>query len=78
MSSVLKQGGLCLETRGTDSLGLAECRGIGANRPQSQVRTLPLGGDCGSYTEREFLFNLHLVIARKYENVLECDVRTQV
>ncbi|XP_069567688.1 polypeptide N-acetylgalactosaminyltransferase 16 [Brachyistius frenatus] len=36
VSSVLKQGGLCLETRGTDSLGLAECRGIGANRPQSQ------------------------------------------
>lgn len=39
MSSVLKQGGLCLETRGSDSLGLAECRGIGGNRPQSQVRT---------------------------------------
>uniref|UniRef100_A0A7N8Y6N3 Polypeptide N-acetylgalactosaminyltransferase n=1 Tax=Mastacembelus armatus TaxID=205130 RepID=A0A7N8Y6N3_9TELE len=36
VSSVLKQGGLCLETRGTDSLGLSECRGIGANRPQSQ------------------------------------------
>ncbi|XP_065822734.1 LOW QUALITY PROTEIN: polypeptide N-acetylgalactosaminyltransferase 16 [Labrus bergylta] len=36
VSSVLKQGGLCLETRGTDGLGLAECRGIGANRPQSQ------------------------------------------
>uniref|UniRef100_A0AAX7SCT4 Polypeptide N-acetylgalactosaminyltransferase n=1 Tax=Astatotilapia calliptera TaxID=8154 RepID=A0AAX7SCT4_ASTCA len=34
--SVLKQGGLCLETRGTDGLGLAECRGLGANRPQSQ------------------------------------------
>uniref|UniRef100_A0A3P9C0Y8 polypeptide N-acetylgalactosaminyltransferase n=1 Tax=Maylandia zebra TaxID=106582 RepID=A0A3P9C0Y8_9CICH len=43
--SVLKQGGLCLETRGTDGLGLAECRGLGANRPQSQVRTLPLEGD---------------------------------
>uniref|UniRef100_A0A7N5ZS48 polypeptide N-acetylgalactosaminyltransferase n=1 Tax=Anabas testudineus TaxID=64144 RepID=A0A7N5ZS48_ANATE len=48
VSSVLKQGGLCLETRGTDGLGLAECRGIGANRPQSQVRSLPSGGDCGS------------------------------
>uniref|UniRef100_A0A3P9BYF3 Polypeptide N-acetylgalactosaminyltransferase n=1 Tax=Maylandia zebra TaxID=106582 RepID=A0A3P9BYF3_9CICH len=36
VSSVLKQGGLCLETRGTDGLGLAECRGLGANRPQSQ------------------------------------------
>ncbi|XP_018521790.1 polypeptide N-acetylgalactosaminyltransferase 16 isoform X1 [Lates calcarifer] len=36
VSSVLKQGGLCLETRGADILGLAECRGIGANRPQSQ------------------------------------------
>ncbi|XP_062295805.1 polypeptide N-acetylgalactosaminyltransferase 16 [Scomber scombrus] len=36
VSSVLKQGGLCLEARGTDSLGLAECRGIGGNRPQSQ------------------------------------------
>ncbi|KAM6969203.1 polypeptide N-acetylgalactosaminyltransferase 16 [Tautogolabrus adspersus] len=36
VSSVLKQGGLCLETRGTDGIGLAECRGIGANRPQSQ------------------------------------------
>lgn len=46
--SVLKQGGLCLESHGADSLVLAECRGIGANRPQSQVRTLPLGGDCGS------------------------------
>uniref|UniRef100_A0AAQ5XXC4 Polypeptide N-acetylgalactosaminyltransferase n=1 Tax=Amphiprion ocellaris TaxID=80972 RepID=A0AAQ5XXC4_AMPOC len=36
VSSVLKQGGLCLETRGTDGLGLAECRGIGGSRPQSQ------------------------------------------
>ncbi|KAA8579229.1 hypothetical protein FQN60_007170 [Etheostoma spectabile] len=36
VSSVLKQGGLCLETRGTDTLGLAECRGVGAIRPQSQ------------------------------------------
>uniref|UniRef100_A0A667YG35 Polypeptide N-acetylgalactosaminyltransferase n=1 Tax=Myripristis murdjan TaxID=586833 RepID=A0A667YG35_9TELE len=36
VSSVLKQGGLCLETHGADSLGLAECRGTGANRPQSQ------------------------------------------
>ncbi|CAG5866815.1 unnamed protein product [Menidia menidia] len=36
VSSVLRQGGLCLETRGTDGLGLAECRGIGSNRPQSQ------------------------------------------
>uniref|UniRef100_A0A3B4Z734 polypeptide N-acetylgalactosaminyltransferase n=1 Tax=Stegastes partitus TaxID=144197 RepID=A0A3B4Z734_9TELE len=48
VSSVLKQGGLCLETRGTDGLGLAECRGIGASRPQSQVSTPPLEGDCGS------------------------------
>ncbi|XP_017274761.1 polypeptide N-acetylgalactosaminyltransferase 16 [Kryptolebias marmoratus] len=31
--SVLKQGGLCLETRGTDSLGLADCK---ATRPQPQ------------------------------------------
>uniref|UniRef100_A0A665WBB2 polypeptide N-acetylgalactosaminyltransferase n=1 Tax=Echeneis naucrates TaxID=173247 RepID=A0A665WBB2_ECHNA len=38
VSSVLKQGGSCLETRGIDILGLAECRGIGASRPQSQVR----------------------------------------
>lgn len=44
MSSVLRQGGLCLEARGADSLGLAECRGVGTNRPQSQVA--PLGGDC--------------------------------
>ncbi|XP_028994902.1 polypeptide N-acetylgalactosaminyltransferase 16 [Betta splendens] len=36
VSSVLKQGGLCLESRGTDGLGLGECRGIGANRPQAQ------------------------------------------
>uniref|UniRef100_A0A3Q3XBL4 Polypeptide N-acetylgalactosaminyltransferase n=1 Tax=Mola mola TaxID=94237 RepID=A0A3Q3XBL4_MOLML len=36
VSSVLKQGGLCLEARGTDVLGLAECKGNGANRPQSQ------------------------------------------
>uniref|UniRef100_A0A665WBF8 Polypeptide N-acetylgalactosaminyltransferase n=1 Tax=Echeneis naucrates TaxID=173247 RepID=A0A665WBF8_ECHNA len=35
VSSVLKQGGSCLETRGIDILGLAECRGIGASRPQS-------------------------------------------
>uniref|UniRef100_A0AAQ5XCB2 Polypeptide N-acetylgalactosaminyltransferase n=1 Tax=Amphiprion ocellaris TaxID=80972 RepID=A0AAQ5XCB2_AMPOC len=49
VSSVLKQGGLCLETRGTDGLGLAECRGIGGSRPQSQVRILPLGGDSGSH-----------------------------
>ncbi|XP_013877426.1 polypeptide N-acetylgalactosaminyltransferase 16 [Austrofundulus limnaeus] len=31
--SVLKQGGLCLETRGTDGLGLADCK---ATRPQQQ------------------------------------------
>lgn len=43
VSSVLRQGGLCLEARGPDSLGLAECRGIGPNRPHSQVA--PLGGD---------------------------------
>uniref|UniRef100_A0A3Q1F5R6 Polypeptide N-acetylgalactosaminyltransferase n=1 Tax=Acanthochromis polyacanthus TaxID=80966 RepID=A0A3Q1F5R6_9TELE len=36
VSSVLKQGGLCLETRGTDGLGLAECRSIGGSRPPSQ------------------------------------------
>ncbi|PWA29728.1 hypothetical protein CCH79_00007856 [Gambusia affinis] len=36
VSSVLKQGGMCLETRGRDGLGLAECRGAGTNRPQSQ------------------------------------------
>uniref|UniRef100_UPI001A98FB54 LOW QUALITY PROTEIN: polypeptide N-acetylgalactosaminyltransferase 16 n=1 Tax=Gasterosteus aculeatus aculeatus TaxID=481459 RepID=UPI001A98FB54 len=36
VSSVLRQGGLCLETRGTDALGLAECRGIGSIRPQAQ------------------------------------------
>uniref|UniRef100_A0A3Q2PA56 Polypeptide N-acetylgalactosaminyltransferase n=1 Tax=Fundulus heteroclitus TaxID=8078 RepID=A0A3Q2PA56_FUNHE len=36
VSSVLKQGSLCLETRGRDGIGLAECRGAGTNRPQSQ------------------------------------------
>ncbi|XP_041703327.1 polypeptide N-acetylgalactosaminyltransferase 16 [Coregonus clupeaformis] len=36
VSSVLRQGGLCLETHGSDSLGLAECRSSGAMRPQSQ------------------------------------------
>nr|XP_057934467.1 polypeptide N-acetylgalactosaminyltransferase 16 [Doryrhamphus excisus] len=36
VSSILKQGALCLETRGTDGLGLAECRGVGGIRPQSQ------------------------------------------
>ncbi|XP_064811640.1 polypeptide N-acetylgalactosaminyltransferase 16-like [Oncorhynchus masou masou] len=37
VSSVLRQGGLCLESLGSDSLGLAECsRGSGAMRPQSQ------------------------------------------
>ncbi|XP_062413264.1 polypeptide N-acetylgalactosaminyltransferase 16 [Pungitius pungitius] len=36
VSSVLRQGGLCLETRGADALELAECRGIGSIRPQAQ------------------------------------------
>uniref|UniRef100_A0AAZ3SXL8 Polypeptide N-acetylgalactosaminyltransferase n=1 Tax=Oncorhynchus tshawytscha TaxID=74940 RepID=A0AAZ3SXL8_ONCTS len=37
VSSVLRQGGMCLESLGSDSLGLAECsRGSGAMRPQSQ------------------------------------------
>ncbi|XP_056151419.1 LOW QUALITY PROTEIN: polypeptide N-acetylgalactosaminyltransferase 16 [Lampris incognitus] len=36
VSSVLRQGSLCLETHGTDGLGLAECRGTGTSRPQSQ------------------------------------------
>ncbi|MEQ2203074.1 Polypeptide N-acetylgalactosaminyltransferase 16, partial [Xenoophorus captivus] len=40
VSSVLKQGGLCLEALGRDILGLAECRGAGTNRLQSQVRRL--------------------------------------
>lgn len=44
VSSVLKQGGLCLGTRGSDSLILSECRGIGGIRPQSQVSILPSGG----------------------------------
>ncbi|KAI4797607.1 hypothetical protein KUCAC02_024970 [Chaenocephalus aceratus] len=35
VSSVMKQGGLCLETRGPDLI-LAECRGLGVNRPQPQ------------------------------------------
>uniref|UniRef100_A0A673YTB7 polypeptide N-acetylgalactosaminyltransferase n=1 Tax=Salmo trutta TaxID=8032 RepID=A0A673YTB7_SALTR len=39
--SVLRQGGLCLESLGSDSLGLAECsKGSGAMRPQSQVSTI--------------------------------------
>uniref|UniRef100_A0A3B3S2N2 Polypeptide N-acetylgalactosaminyltransferase 16 n=1 Tax=Paramormyrops kingsleyae TaxID=1676925 RepID=A0A3B3S2N2_9TELE len=37
VSSVLKQGGLCLESVGTESLGLGECKGSGLNRPQTQV-----------------------------------------
>ncbi|XP_010877678.1 polypeptide N-acetylgalactosaminyltransferase 16 isoform X2 [Esox lucius] len=36
LSSVLRQGGLCLESHGSDSLSLSECRGAGAMRPQSQ------------------------------------------
>ncbi|XP_060938108.1 polypeptide N-acetylgalactosaminyltransferase 16 [Limanda limanda] len=36
VSSLMKQGGLCLETRGSDVLSLAECRGLGGSRPQSQ------------------------------------------
>nr|XP_061843619.1 polypeptide N-acetylgalactosaminyltransferase 16-like [Nerophis lumbriciformis] len=36
VSSILKQGTLCLETRGADGLGLAECKGVGGVRPQSQ------------------------------------------
>uniref|UniRef100_A0A672IIT1 UDP-N-acetyl-alpha-D-galactosamine:polypeptide N-acetylgalactosaminyltransferase 16 n=1 Tax=Salarias fasciatus TaxID=181472 RepID=A0A672IIT1_SALFA len=43
VSSLLKQGRLCLETRG-DGLGLAECRVNGGHRPQTQVRTAPPGG----------------------------------
>ncbi|XP_056282133.1 polypeptide N-acetylgalactosaminyltransferase 16 [Pseudoliparis swirei] len=42
VSSVLRQGGLCLETRGTDTLGLAECRGIGAIRSQRWELIEPL------------------------------------
>ncbi|XP_029114355.1 polypeptide N-acetylgalactosaminyltransferase 16 [Scleropages formosus] len=40
VSSVLKQGGLCFESHGTDSVGLGECKGSGSNRPQSQKWTL--------------------------------------
>ncbi|KAI1895215.1 hypothetical protein AGOR_G00104010 [Albula goreensis] len=40
VSSMLKQGGLCLETHGTESLGLGECKGSGAIWPQSQKWTL--------------------------------------
>ncbi|XP_008312233.1 polypeptide N-acetylgalactosaminyltransferase 16 [Cynoglossus semilaevis] len=36
VSSVLKQGSLCLEAHGIDGLILAECRGAGVTRPQSQ------------------------------------------
>nr|XP_023683260.1 polypeptide N-acetylgalactosaminyltransferase 16-like [Paramormyrops kingsleyae] len=39
VSSVLKQGGLCLESVGTESLGLGECKGSGLNRPQTQKWT---------------------------------------
>lgn len=42
VSSLLRQGALCLEARGAESLGLAECRGLGSGRPHSQVA--PLGG----------------------------------
>ncbi|XP_061105602.1 polypeptide N-acetylgalactosaminyltransferase 16 [Conger conger] len=40
VSSMLKQGGLCLESHGTESLGLGECKGSGALWPQSQKWTL--------------------------------------
>ncbi|XP_056446154.1 polypeptide N-acetylgalactosaminyltransferase 16 [Gadus chalcogrammus] len=36
VSSLLKQGDQCLETRGADDPVLGECRGHGANRPASQ------------------------------------------
>ncbi|XP_061651129.1 polypeptide N-acetylgalactosaminyltransferase 16 [Phyllopteryx taeniolatus] len=36
VSSVLRQGTLCLETRGTDGLGLAGCRVVRGSRPQAQ------------------------------------------
>ncbi|KAG5857895.1 hypothetical protein ANANG_G00024250 [Anguilla anguilla] len=39
VSSMLKQGGLCLESHGTESLSLGECRGSGAIWPQSQKWT---------------------------------------
>ncbi|XP_062378770.1 polypeptide N-acetylgalactosaminyltransferase 16 isoform X1 [Sardina pilchardus] len=38
--SVLKQGGQCLETEGTDMLGLADCKGSSASRVQAQRWTL--------------------------------------
>ncbi|KAJ8289635.1 hypothetical protein GJAV_G00003570 [Gymnothorax javanicus] len=40
VSSMLKQGGLCLESHGTESLSLEECKGSGAIWPQSQKWTL--------------------------------------
>lgn len=36
VSSVLRQGALCLEAQGPDSLVLSECRGTSSSRPQSQ------------------------------------------
>ncbi|XP_048831399.1 polypeptide N-acetylgalactosaminyltransferase 16 [Brienomyrus brachyistius] len=39
VSSVLKQGGLCLESIGMESLGLGECKGSGSNRPLTQKWT---------------------------------------
>ncbi|XP_077477376.1 polypeptide N-acetylgalactosaminyltransferase 16 [Stigmatopora argus] len=36
VSSILRQGSLCLESRGTDGLGLAECRSLRGGRPQAQ------------------------------------------
>ena len=39
VSSLLKQGDQCLETRGAEGLALGECRGHGANRPASQVHS---------------------------------------
>lgn len=38
--SLLKQGGLCLETHGPESFTLAECKGSGSSRVQSQKWTL--------------------------------------
>lgn len=83
MSSVLKQGGLCLEARGTDVLGLAECKGNGANRPQSQVRTLPPGGDSHSYTTLNYCvdffflfflnFSIELFSPIQSKNIVICE-----
>uniref|UniRef100_A0AAY4ADE9 Polypeptide N-acetylgalactosaminyltransferase n=1 Tax=Denticeps clupeoides TaxID=299321 RepID=A0AAY4ADE9_9TELE len=68
--TLLRQGGLCLETHGTESLALAECKGSGLNRPQSQVRVFtPLC--CGQKAHY-----IHITLQARHFSILLCQIST--